>query len=204
MNYLRLCCSSILQLDSWLYFANPTRLVHALHGVQHAVHHIIVYSGHVCWQAWSPRNFTRPIVVTCLSDSVLSGMLLSFMLDSTFVEMVLAIVALSSNTLFIRVPAFLGDFLFSKYSFLSLFYQCLQGHEFQVLVVHRWTFAWSNCFNYPHPNDLKALKNSSDFESSQPLLQVIWSSASENNSVSIIFVIQYCNDPIHHITGCIL
>lgn len=67
----------------------------------------------------------------------LSGMLLSSMLDSTFVEMVLAIVALSSNTLFIRVPAFLGDFLFSKYSFLSLFYQCLQGHEFQVLVVHR-------------------------------------------------------------------
>lgn len=60
MNYLRLCCSSILQLDSWLYFANPTRLVHALHGVQHAVHHIIVCSGHVCWQAWSPQNFTRP------------------------------------------------------------------------------------------------------------------------------------------------
>lgn len=60
MNYLLLCCCSFLQLDSWLYFANPTRLVHALHGVQHAVHHIIVCSGHVCWQAWSPRNFTWP------------------------------------------------------------------------------------------------------------------------------------------------
>lgn len=84
-----------------------------------------------------PHEISLGLVVTCLSDSVLSGMLLSSRLDSTFVEMVLAIVALSSNTLFIRVPAFLGDVLFSKYSFLSLLYQCLQGHEFQVLVVHR-------------------------------------------------------------------
>lgn len=70
------------------------------------------------------------LVVTCLPNSVLSGMLSSSMLDSTFVEMVSAI-----NTLFIRVPAYLGDI------FSSLLYQCSQGHEFEVLVVHRLIFA---------------------------------------------------------------
>lgn len=72
-------CDCILQTQH--------RLLHASYGVEHATHHIVVCGGHVCTLARSrsQQNFTR-LVDTCLSDSIWSRVLSSYMLDFTFGE----------------------------------------------------------------------------------------------------------------------
>lgn len=73
-------CDCILQTQH--------RLLHASYGVEHATHHIVVCGGHVCTLARSrsQQNFTR---LACLSDSIWSRVLLSYMLDFTFGEILI-------------------------------------------------------------------------------------------------------------------